>query len=185
MRETGRWMSGKTPSRSRPEFWQGSFPWVSPKDMKQPIMNDSEEHLSEAGRRECVDVSAEALLIVIRGMILAHSFPIAITGRDVAFNQDMKALVPFDPFSAKYLFNWFKWATPIILDHISDSSHGTKRLAMDDLFDMKVPKPSPKEQQCFVERIEALDRVETAACTNAQTLRSLRMTFLNRVFDKP
>jgi type I restriction enzyme S subunit len=52
MRETGKWVSGNTPSRGRGDFWNGSFPWVSPKDMKQPLISDSEEHLSDAGRKE-------------------------------------------------------------------------------------------------------------------------------------
>jgi type I restriction enzyme, S subunit len=185
LREVGRWVSGNTPSRSHAEFWNGSFPWVSPKDMKQSLISDSEEHLSDAGRIEATVVAPDTLLLVIRGMILAHSLPVAITGRNVAFNQDMKALIPAKPFSVKYLFNWFKWATPKILGRISDSSHGTKRLAMDDLFKMKVPRPEQSEQATFVQRIEALESVEDSIRRNTEKLKSLRASLLTEVFGKP
>jgi type I restriction enzyme M protein len=36
VRDAGRWFSGNTPSRANATFWGGSFPWVSPKDMKCP-----------------------------------------------------------------------------------------------------------------------------------------------------
>ena len=182
IRETGRWVSGNTPSRSRRDYWNGSFPWVSPKDMKRPSIADSEEHLSEAGRHESTVVGPGSVLIVIRGMILAHSFPVAITEREVAFNQDMKAVVLNEAFSASYLFHWFKWAKPTLLKKMSESSHGTKRLAMDDLFAMKIPTPSRTEQDSFVENIQSLENTEAAVMQNADNLRQFRTAFLNQIF---
>jgi restriction endonuclease S subunit len=182
IRETGRWVSGNTPSRSCKDYWNGSFPWVSPKDMKRPLITDSEEHLSEAGRHESTVVGSGSVLIVIRGMILAHSFPVAITEREVAFNQDMKAVVLNETFSASYLFHWFKWAKPTLLKKMSESSHGTKRLAMDDLFEMKIPTPTRREQDAIVARIQTFESAEEAVVENAENLRRLRTAFLNQVF---
>jgi hypothetical protein len=185
MSKAGRWISGKTPSRSNSEFWSGSFPWVSPKDMKHDLIFDSEEHLSEAGRTASGEVGSGALLVVIRGMILAHSFPVAIAQRSVAFNQDMKALVPAEAFSSQYLFHWFRWATPQILGRISDSSHGTKRLAMEDLFEMKVPMLPLPEQDAFIQRVSALELAESCIRSNVMALKRLRTTLLNQIFGQP
>ncbi len=183
IRQTGRWVSGNTPSRGRSEYWSGSFPWVSPKDMKVAWIADSEEHLSDAGRNEATVVGAGSLLIVIRGMILAHSFPLGITTRDVAFNQDMKALVPAETHSVEYVFHWFRWAKDRILSCISDSSHGTKRLAMEDLFAMKIPTPSPKEQIRFVESLQTLESASSLVGQNIQSLTNLRTALLNQAFS--
>lgn len=183
IRQTGRWVSGNTPSRGRSDFWSGDFPWVSPKDMKVPSIGDAEEHLSDEGRNEATVVGSGSLLIVIRGMILAHSFPLGITTRDVAFNQDMKALVPSETHSVEYVFHWFRWAKDKILSCISDSSHGTKRLAMEDLFAMKIPTPSRKEQARFVESIQALESTSSLVQQNAQNLTNFSATFLNQTFS--
>lgn len=179
--EVGRWSSGKTPSRDKKDFWCGDFPWVSPKDMKADLIIDSEEHISDEGREASVEVGAGALLIVIRGMILAHSFPVGITARPVAFNQDMKAITPCDAYMAEYTFNWFKWATPAILGRISNSSHGTKRLSMDDLFSMKIPRLPIAEQRKLVERINELEAANSTATRNLEALAKMRNALLNKV----
>jgi restriction endonuclease S subunit len=185
IRDTGRWVSGSTPSRSRSDYWSGDFPWVSPKDMKIPLIEDAEEHLSTEGKREGSVVDAGSLLIVIRGMILAHSFPIAITARDVAFNQDMKALIPGESHSIEYVFHWFCWAKNKILSCVSDSSHGTKRLAMEDLFAMAIPTPSRNDQDRFVETIGAFELASALIVRTLENLTKLRTSLLNKVFATP
>lgn len=179
--KVGHWSSGKTPSRERRDFWSGDFPWVSPKDMKTDLISSSEERVSEKGREASVTVDAGALLIVVRGMILAHSFPIAITRRPVAFNQDIKALAPSKEFSVEYLFNWFKWATPAILGRISDSSHGTKRLSMDNLFDMRVPRVPLTEQSLFVEQINRVQGGISTIYQSIEMLAKIQRTILNSI----
>ena len=41
--------SGGTPSKKKPEYWDGTIPWVSPKDMKRPRLNDVTDHISQEG----------------------------------------------------------------------------------------------------------------------------------------
>jgi hypothetical protein len=40
------WLSGGTPSKGNVEFWCGSIPWVSAKDMKSFHLYDAEDHIS-------------------------------------------------------------------------------------------------------------------------------------------
>ncbi len=76
---------GATPSKSREDFWDGDIPWVSPKDMKRPLIADSEDHATPAALAEspCAVLPVPSVLVVVRGMILAHSFPVATTGAPV------------------------------------------------------------------------------------------------------
>lgn len=107
---------------------------------------------------------------------------LGITQREVAFNQDMKALIPRESHSVEYVFHWFRWATAKILSCISDSSHGTKRLAMEDLFNMKIPTPKITQQKVFVERIRSLESTGVMIRENIRQLSNLRFALLNRVF---
>jgi type I restriction enzyme S subunit len=88
--------SGGTPSKSRPEFWQGDIPWVSPKDMKTNRIQDTEDRISAEAIRSSATriVGLNSVLVVVRSGILAHSLPVATVGRHVAFNQDIKAITP-------------------------------------------------------------------------------------------
>lgn len=96
---------GGTPSKDNLDYWKGDIPWVSPKDMKAEVVNDSEEHITKealAGSATQL-VQAGAVLVVVRSGILKHSIPVAVNVRAVTLNQDMKAMVPRSVLSAHYL----------------------------------------------------------------------------------
>jgi type I restriction enzyme, S subunit len=180
--DVGKWKSGNTPSRSRSDYWKGELPWVSPKDMKVVQIWDTQEHLTEAGWEQSSTVPQGSLLIVIRGMILVHSFPVAIAGREVAFNQDMKALIVNGDYSNDYMFNWFQWAKSSLLRNISESSHGTKRLTTDVLFSQQVPKIGRREQDAFVQSVLKADSVAADAQSHIFCSREFLKAFLNTIF---
>ena len=52
LREIGKIMTGGTPSKDKPEYWQGNIPWVSPKDMKSDYILDSIDHISQDAIKE-------------------------------------------------------------------------------------------------------------------------------------
>lgn len=101
---------GGTPSKSHLEFFQGTIPWVSPKDMKGDIIIDSIDHITnEAINNSSTSlVPAGSVLMVIRSGILKHDLPVAINSVPVTMNQDMKAFVPGDRITASYLLHYFK-----------------------------------------------------------------------------
>jgi type I restriction enzyme S subunit len=74
---------GSTPSKNNPEFWNGSIPWVSSKDMKKDRLNSSLDYITQKALDETsIRIHPEGkILIVVRGMILAHSFPVAVVLR--------------------------------------------------------------------------------------------------------
>ena len=91
-------VSGGTPSTSTPSFWNGNIPWVSPKDMKYFEIYDTRDHVTEraiqAGKTALVP--AGAVLMVVRSGILQRTIPVAVACREVAINQDLKAIIVDD-----------------------------------------------------------------------------------------
>ncbi|MEQ3637118.1 MAG: restriction endonuclease subunit S [Marinobacter sp.] len=178
--EVGKWHSGGTPARGKSEYWGGDIPWISPKDMKLPVLNSAEEKLTAEG----VDAGSrlmpkDTILIVVRGMILAHTFPVARTSVPAAFNQDMKALVVNDEYRAKYIQYWFEYSAPYYLRLISESSHGTKRLESENLFSLSVPKISHDEQDELIERVDDVVQAIREASDRRQDTLLIKRHFLN------
>lgn len=181
LKNVGRWVSGGTPSRSRSDFWNGDFPWVSPKDMKQDVISDSEEKLTDTALNGRITIlPSKSILIVVRGMILAHTFPVALTDREVTFNQDMKGIIPNSDLSAEFVFHWFKNNSARILQVTEESTHGTKRLATDILYGMQIPIPSLAKQEEVVAVFEAfrtkLTDISEHLSLSLQMSRNLRNT---------
>lgn len=148
MKSLVRTFGGMTPNKSVERYWVGRTPWISPKDMKVPEIFDSKDHISDAALKETgISVIAdEAVLIVVRGMILARTFPTAITRVPVAINQDMKALVPRSELSVDYFALLLMGIQRELLELVEIAGHGTCCLRTDSWSAFCLPVPPLKEQ---------------------------------------
>lgn len=157
----GQMKGGGTPSKSNPSYWKGEIPWVSPKDMKRDRIHDSEDHISKAALEasSTSEIPPGSILFVVRGMILNHTFPTAITDSIVTLNQDMKALIPEKDEMSEYLFLASKYIAPSILFAVKEATHGTRRIESPILKNWAIPIPPIDEQQEIVHRVEALFKV--------------------------
>ncbi len=145
--EIGEIKGGGTPSKNNSAFWEGDIPWVSPKDMKVDYISKSELSISQdAVQNSSVTlISEESLLFIVRGMILAHTFPVAIAKKEVTINQDMKA-ISTDLYHPDFLIKMMKACSIRVLSLVDRSSHGTCKLVSDKLFSLVLPLPPLKEQ---------------------------------------
>ncbi len=86
-------------------YWSGNIPWVSPKDMKERTIYDTIDKITAEAVTQSATrlVDRGAVLLVVRSGILNHSIPVAIAGRQVTLNQDLKALIPRREISSEYL----------------------------------------------------------------------------------
>jgi type I restriction enzyme S subunit len=162
-----------TPSMANSAYWEGDVPWVSPKDMKQPRISDSIDHITEQALAETSIslVPLNSVLIVVRGMILAHSFPTAITERPVTINQDMKALRCHDKLEVEYLFWCLTGFAKVLTSFAQESAHGTRKIETDTLKKLPFPVPPLSEQREICAQIAAqlLTEYRTALITAATT----------------
>ncbi len=136
-----RLVGGGTPSKANAAYWTGPIPWVSPKDMKRWLIDDAEEHISERAIDETSAklIKQRAALVVVRGMILAHTWPVAITTTDVTINQDMKALCPDESLKPEYLGYVLRARAREVLPLVETAAHGTRRLKSETLEAIAIP----------------------------------------------
>jgi len=140
---------GSTPSKENKNFWHGDVPWVSPKDMKRLVIHDSEDHITKEALSETTIplLSPMAVLIVVRGMILARDFPVAVNFVPVTINQDMKALRPHTILSSMYLAHQLKVIQEAFFAIREESGHGTKCLRTELWKTIAVVVPPILEQE--------------------------------------
>ena len=43
----GTLVSGGTPDKGRSDWWRGTIPWASPKDMKSARLLDTQDHITQ------------------------------------------------------------------------------------------------------------------------------------------
>jgi type I restriction enzyme, S subunit len=173
LRDLVEFQSGGTPSKSRSDYWQGDVPWVSPKDMKRLALYDSIDHISNRVLAETSLklVPAGSVLIVVRGMILAHTVPVAEARVPLTVNQDMKALIPMRAIRPTYLLWMLQVCHDRLLAQVTTAAHGTKKLDSARLEEMTIPLPPDSMQQAFethVRRLEGIQEHQVNAAAKAE-----------------
>jgi len=156
--EIGSWLSGGTPSMSDDGYWNGDIPWVSPKDMKVARLHDALDHVSDNALGSGARLAPRgAVLMVVRGMILAHSFPVARAERPLAFNQDIKALVVRAGIESDFVLHWLRANETLLLSVANEATHGTKRIPSEALFATEFVFPPRREQTAIAAVLSDMD----------------------------
>lgn len=178
-------VGGGTPRRTVREYYGGSIPWVTPKDMKQSLISSSEICLTEAGigNSPARLVPAGSVLVVVRSGVLKHTLPVALTKVPVTVNQDMKALVPTSAVFAPYLARLVKALQPTVLGWVRATT--ADNFPIKNLLDLRVNLPSLDEQR----RIAALlDHVEGLRLQSSRVIAEIdqleQATFID-IFGEP
>ena len=166
-------MGGGTPNKSKPEYYMGNIPWVTPKDMKTNFIADSIDHITEEATKNSSAkiIPVNSVLMVIRSGILKHSLPVAINVAPVAINQDMKAFLVNDKVIAEFLMYTFDARKAELLSNVRAVTADNIEFGI--IRSLKISVPPIALQTQFATLVE---RVETQ---KAQLKMSLALLELN------
>ena len=156
LKYVARFTSGGTPNKAVAEYWDGDVPWASSKDLKSETLSDTCDHITQAALDEgaAVLVPAGSVLVVVRGMILLHTFPVVQILVPMAINQDVKAVAPVDGVTAAYLPWLFRGSTTETFSRVDEAAHGTKVLRMESWTSIALPIPPHPEQSAIATFLE-------------------------------
>ncbi len=180
--------SGGTPSKSHSDFWGGKYPWVSAKDLKSIVITESISRLSCKGFLVANIAPKNSLLILVRGMTLHKKVPVCIAGKEVAFNQDIKALLVSDNVVPEYLLYFLHSQEARLLNLVNNSGHGTGRLDTDSLKNFPILIPSLPEQTFIASLLstwdEAIEKTEKLIEAKEERFKWLLNTLLKQRSQK-
>jgi type I restriction enzyme S subunit len=149
--------SGGTPSKSNTKFWNGDIPWISPKDMKNEYITNSEDKISSYAleNTSLTLFQSNHILIVVRSSILQHTVPISLNKVPVTINQDMKALwLKDNSISLDFLFLYLRHFQYGILKTVKTSTT-VESIDSSKLFNLQIPIPPSDIQTQIVNHIAA------------------------------
>jgi len=145
-------VGGGTPSKTKPEYYQGEIPWMSVKDMNKHVLHDTADHISQ----QAVDNSSTNVIpagtpIIATRMSLGK---IVVADFDSAINQDLKALFPSQGVDRDFLIYWYR----SIAWKIEQLGTGTtvKGIRLEVLKGLELSLPPLAEQKAIAEKIDTL-----------------------------
>ena len=166
------WSSGGTPSKKNDDFWGGDIPWISASSMNGNRYSDSSLKITESGLNAGSRLAAkDTILLLVRGSTLHQRILVGITTCDVAFNQDVKAIMPKEEFlDSWYLLFWFMSIEKDLLNMVENTGIGAGKLDTKLLQNLTIKIP-PEEER---ERIKACAKaIDDKLILNSQTNQTL------------
>ena len=158
--ELGKWQGGKTPSMKEKKFWEnGTIPWISSKDMKKAILDDTKDHITDIALKEASMMlfPEESIARVTRSGILKHTFPVAYIPFRTTINQDIKALVVRDGVSARYVSLVMQAYGEDIRIKTKKQGGTVDSLDFNKIMEYEIPLPEYDEQLKIVDEMGKLE----------------------------
>jgi type I restriction enzyme S subunit len=158
LNELGYLSGGGTPSRSKSEYWNGDILWVTPKDMKVPIISDSELKITQEGveNSSAKLIPQGSILIVARSGILKRLLPVSINSLECTVNQDIKVIIPYLENISKYIQLMLKGYERYILEKLVKGGTTVQSLKYDQFQSHPFLLPPLDEQRRIVAKVERL-----------------------------
>lgn len=152
-------VSGSTPSRRVPDYWDGSIPWATPKDLSklhgEKTLHTTNERITRTGYESC-----STALLPVGSVLFSSRAPIglvAVAGVRVCTNQGFKSLVPGASVDSSYLYWCLRHLAPALASRGSGSTF--KEVSKARVAEFPIPLPPLPEQRRIAAILDQADAV--------------------------
>jgi type I restriction enzyme S subunit len=176
--------SGGTPSRERPDFFNGKIPWLKSGELNDALIVGSEEHITEGGLQNsnAKIFTKGTLLIALYGATTGKT---GILGVDAATNQAICAIFPNKTIIGRDYLHWFLRFKRD--DYLFKSFGGAQpNISQKLLKETKIPIPPLHEQHRIVAYLDLLqakvDELKGLQAETEKELEELVPSILDKAF---
>jgi type I restriction enzyme S subunit len=179
--------SGATPPRANRAYYGGAIPWIKTGELKDSVIRETEEHVSEAALRDTSLrlLPVDTLLVAMygQGQTRGRTGLLAIPA---STNQACFAILPNERFDPRFLQFWFCHSYARLREQTEGRGGNQPNLNGVLLRQLSVPVPRIEVQRQVVERLDAeivtARKAQRALEEKLATLESLPARLLARAF---
>ena len=177
-------VSGSTPSRNTPEFWDGDIHWFTPKDLSGLVSKyvyEAPEKITTEGFKGC-----STNLIPSNSLLFSSRAPIghlAINKLECCTNQGFKTLIPNESLDVEYLY----YAIKRIVPQLQELGNGAtfKELSKSTFEKVQIPLPPLPVQQKIAAILDAADAYRQKTKTLIDKYDQLAQSLFLDMFGDP
>lgn len=173
--------SGGTPNKKNPNYWNGTIPWISAKNMKSEVIEASDLTITEEGLIQGSKLAPkDSVLLLVRGSGLFNGIPVCYVKNAVAYNQDVKCIESISELENKYLFYWFKTSSDYLQKKLEFTGIGAGKLDTRFLSNLVIRFPDRVRRKKIIDLADNIsDRISINKKINENLLQQA-----SAVFDK-
>jgi type I restriction enzyme S subunit len=183
LKDVAKPIGGGTPSKKRPELYQGSIPWVTVADLGESLWLDkARAYITEEAIKQSATklLPSNAVLFAIRVSV----GKVAIARCPLCTNQDIRSFICGPSLNPTYLAYFLRSQVP----HIAKSARGAtvKGVKSEIVDNLDIPLPPLEVQRRIAEEIEAFEkevlRIKEGLRESREVLEKLEMALLTEAF---
>ena len=177
--------NGQTPSRNKPDYWNGNINWLSSGELNRSKVYSSIETITEEGQRSANlrVVPAGTFIMAITGLEAAGTRGnCAILGFDTTMNQSCMALFPkMDILAPEFIFQWYRL---IGEEYGIRYTQGTKQRSYNAeiIADLDITIPRLEEQCKISSFLDKYDNLITLQQRKLDSMKELKKSLLQLMF---
>ena len=184
--ESGKIISGGTPSTAISEYWNGKINWIAPSDLtgyKNKTIQKGKKSITESGLK-----NSSARLMPKGSVLFSSRAPIGyvvIADAEVCTNQGFKSIIPNENVSSDFLY-YFLLASKRNAEEVA-SGTTFKEISLSKFSELNFPLPPKPTQLAIVSKIEELfselEKGIESLFTAKQQLKTYRQSVLKWAFE--
>ena len=149
-------ITGNTPSRKRPEYYGEGTEWIKTDNIVDSVVTTAAEQLTIAGREKArIAPEGSILMACIAGSVSSIG-KVGLLDREVAFNQQINAIVPSDKVDARFLLAMLSMSKAYLCSNVNQQLKGI--LNKSALSAKQFPVPPLELQQEFADFAASVDK---------------------------
>ena len=177
--EIGALTSGGTPSRAKPEYFEGDIRWYSAGELNSLYLPDSVEHISETAlQQSSAKLFNKGTLMI--GMYDTAAFKMGILTEDSSSNQACANLNPKQGYNIVWLYYLFDIMKPIFLQERRGVRQ--KNLSLSKIKEFEVPIAPFELQNQFATFVEQTDKSKLKVQKSLEKLELLKKALMQKYF---
>lgn len=180
-----KWYSGGTPSKDIEDYWGNGYPLISGASIHTDLLEESNVHITALGLQNGSKLAPKnSILLLVRGSMLFNRIPVGIAQKDLAFNQDVKCLIPSNGVLYQFIFQWFKSKESFIKNKVTSTGIGAGKLDTDDLQNLSFFQPTEKEQTKIASFLTTIDKKISQLNEQHQLMIQYKKGVMQKIFSQ-
>ncbi len=143
--------TGKTPSRKDPSNYGGNIKWIKTTEVRQNIIEDTEEYLTEKGASQMTIFPKNSIIVAMYGQGITRGRT-ALLGTSSTTNQACAVILPSNNYSAIYLWTLLIMSYQQLRELGRGGNQPNLNLSMVKNFSIPLP---PLDKQKYFEKVQS------------------------------
>ena len=174
-------ITGNTPPRKHAEYYGDGIEWVKTDNIVDSAITAASERLTEIGRSKArVAPTGSILMACIAGSVKSIG-KVGLLDREVAFNQQINAIVPMDIADSRYLLTMFTVSKNYLCSDVNQQLKGI--LNKSSLSSKQFPLPPLALQQEFASFVAEVDKSRFIVQKQIEKLQTLYDSLAQEYFS--